>query len=266
MDLQLTGKKAIVTGGSRGIGKAIAWQLAREGCDVAVGARTEGPLQETATQIAEDTGRKVVPVTVDTMDPESIKRFVKQSADALGGVDILANCAARVGGTIPDNFDQTTDDQVLKDFEEKAVGYLRCAREAAPYMKEAGWGRIINLSGGAGRSPGLGISTGMRNIATAALTKSLANNLGPFGINVVAIYPGSTVTEAVLERNREIAARQNQSLEEYMEQQRQRSLIRHNVTAEDVAAVAVFLCSPLAIGITGEAIAVNGGGSPDMHY
>jgi NAD(P)-dependent dehydrogenase (short-subunit alcohol dehydrogenase family) len=266
MDLQLTGKQAIVTGGSRGIGKAIAWQLAREGCDVAIGARTTGPLHEAATRIAEDTGRKIVPLSLDTMNPDSIKAFVKQAAASLGGIQILANCAARVGGTVPDNFDVTTDEQVLQDFEEKAVGYLRCAREAAPYMKQAGWGRIINLSGGAGRSPGLGISTGMRNIASAALTKSLANNLGPFGINVVAIYPGSTVTEATTERNRALAERQNLTLEEYMEQMRQRSVIRHNVTAEEVANVAVFLCSPLAIGITGEAIAVNGGGSADMHY
>jgi NAD(P)-dependent dehydrogenase (short-subunit alcohol dehydrogenase family) len=266
MDLQLQGKKAIITGGSAGIGKAIAWQLAQEGVDVAIGARREGPLQEAATEIAEATGRKVIPITLDTMQPESIKAFVKQAAGALGGIDILANCAARVGGTVPDNFDVTTDEQVLADFEEKAVGYLRVAREAAPYMKQAGWGRIINLSGGAGRSPGNGISTGMRNIATAALTKSLANNLGQYGINVIAIYPGSTVTEATTERNRTNAERQGKTLEEFMEGMRQASVIRHNVTAEDVAAVAVFLASPLAIGITGEAIAVNGGGSADMHY
>jgi NAD(P)-dependent dehydrogenase (short-subunit alcohol dehydrogenase family) len=266
MDLQLAGKKAIVSGGSRGIGKAIARLLAREGCDVAIGARSEGPLRETATEIAEETGRKIVPIPLDTMNPESVKSFVKQAAEALGGIHILANCAARVGGTIPDNFDVTTDEQVLQDFEEKAVGYLRCAREAAPYMKEAGWGRIINLSGGAGRSPGAGISTGMRNIASAALTKSLANALGPFGINVVALYPGSTVTEATTERNRAIAEGQGKTLEAFMDEMRQRVPIRHNVTAEEVANVAVFLCSPLAIGITGEAIAVNGGGSADMHY
>jgi NAD(P)-dependent dehydrogenase (short-subunit alcohol dehydrogenase family) len=266
MDLQLAGRKAIITGGSRGIGKAIARLLAHEGCDVAIGARTEGPLREAATEIAEETGRKVVPLSLDTMNPASVKSFVKQAADSLGGIDILANCAARVGGTIPDNFEVTTDEQILQDFEEKAVGYLRCAREAAPYMKATGWGRIINISGGAGRSPGTGISTGMRNIASVALTKSLANTLGPFGINVVALYPGSTVTEATTERNRATAERQGMSLDDYMEQMRQRSPIRHNVTAEEVANVAVFLCSPLAIGITGEAIAVNGGGSADAHY
>jgi NAD(P)-dependent dehydrogenase (short-subunit alcohol dehydrogenase family) len=266
MDLQLQGKKAIVTGGSRGMGKATARQLAREGCDVAIGARTEAPLRETAAEITQETRRKIVPLIVDTLNAESIKAFVRESADALGGVHILANCAARVGGTIPDNMDVISDEQIVKDFEEKFLGYYRCAREAAPYMKQAGWGRIINLSGGAGRTPGTAISTPARNISCVALTKSLANTLGPFGINVNAIYPGTTITEAVLERHRDQAKQQGKTLDTYLEELRQRSPIRHLVTAEDVAQVVVFLCSPLAISITGEAISVSGGINADMHY
>jgi NAD(P)-dependent dehydrogenase (short-subunit alcohol dehydrogenase family) len=181
MDLKLQGKKAIVTGGSRGMGKAIARQLAREGCDVAVGARTEAPLREAAAEIAQETGRRIVPLVVDTLNWESINGFVRQAVDALGGVHILVNCAARVGGTIPDNMDVISDEQIVKDFEEKFLGYYRCARAAAPYMKQTGWGRIINLSGGAGRTPGTAISTPARNISCVALTKSLANTLGPFG-------------------------------------------------------------------------------------
>ena len=266
MDLQLLGKKAIVTGGSRGMGKSIARQLAREGCDVAIGARTEEPLCETATEIAQETGRKIVPLVVDTLDAESIKAFVKKAADALGGIHILANCAARVGGTIPDNMESITDEQIVKDFEEKFLGYYRCAREAAPYMKQAGWGRIINLSGGAGRTPGTAISTPARNIASVSLAKSLANTLGPFGINVNAIYPGTTITEAVLERHEKQAQSQGRTLEAHLEELRQRSLIRHLVTAEDVAQVVAFLCSPLSVSINGEAISVSGGMNADMHY
>lgn len=266
MNLQLQGKKAIVTGGSRGMGKAIARQLAREGCDVAIGARRERPLHVAAAEIAADTGRKIAPFIVDTLDSDSISGFVKKAADGLGGVHILANCAARVGGTIPDNMESITDEQIVKDFEEKFLGYYRCAREAAPYMKQAGWGRIINLSGGAGRTPGTGISTPARNIACVALTKSLANTLGPFGINVNAIYPGTTITEAVLERHREEAKRQGKTLDAYLEEMRLRSVIRHLVTAEDVANVVAFLCSPLAVSITGEAISVSGGVNADMHY
>jgi len=266
MDLQLHGKKAIVTGGSAGMGKAIARQLAREGCDVAIGARTEARLRDAATEIAQETDRKIVPIIVDTLDGDSIKEFVRRAAEALGGIHILANCAARVGGTIPDNMDSITDEQIMKDFEEKFLGYYRCAREAAPYMKQAGWGRIINLSGGAGRTPGTAISTPARNIASVSLTKSLANTLGPFGINVNAIYPGTTITEAVLERHRQQAERQGKTADAYLEELRQRSVIRHLVNAEDVAQVVTFLCSPLAVSITGEAISVAGGVNADMHY
>ncbi|MBM2802232.1 MAG: family oxidoreductase [Deltaproteobacteria bacterium] len=266
MDLQLRDKKAIVTGGSAGMGKAIARQLAREGCDVAIGARTETRLREVATDIAQETGRKIIPLVVDTLDGESIKAFVRNAADALAGIHILANCAARVGGTIPDSMETITDEQIMKDFEEKFLGYYRCAREAAPYMKQAGWGRIINLSGGAGRTPGTAISTPARNIASVSLTKSLANTLGPFGINVTAIYPGTTITEAVLERHGEQAKRQGRSRDAYLEELRQRSVIRHLVTADDVAHVVTFLCSPLSISITGEAISVSGGVNADMHY
>jgi NAD(P)-dependent dehydrogenase (short-subunit alcohol dehydrogenase family) len=266
MDLQLNGKKAIVTGGSAGMGKAIGRQLAREGCDVAIGARTEGPLRMAASEIAQETGRKIVPLVVDTLDGEAIQRFVRQAAEALGGIHILANCAARVGGAIPDSMDAITDEQIVKDFEEKFLGYYRCARAAAPYIKQAGWGRIINLSGGAGRTPGTAISTPARNIASVSLSKSLANTLGPYGINVNAIYPGTTITEAVLERSRAQAQRQGKTLEAYLEETRQRSVIRHLVTAEDVAQVVTFLCSPLAVSITGEAISVSGGVNADMHY
>lgn len=266
MDLQLLGKKAIVTGGSRGMGKAIARQLAREGCDVAIGARSEGPLCTAATEIAQQTGRKIVPLIVDTLDSESIMAFVKSAAAALGEIQILVNCAARVGGTIPDAMDSITDEQIVRDFEEKFLGYYRCAREAAPYMKQAGWGRIINLSGGAGRTPGTAISTPARNIASVALTKSLANTLGPFGINVNAIYPGTTITEAVLERYEKHAQSLGKTLDAYLEELRRRSVIRHLVTAEDVAQVVAFLCSPLSVSINGEAISVSGGVNADMHY
>jgi NAD(P)-dependent dehydrogenase (short-subunit alcohol dehydrogenase family) len=266
MDLRLRDKKAIVTGGSRGMGKAIARQLAREGCDVAIGARTEGPLRVVAAEIARETGRMTIPFKVDTLDAESIKTFIRRAAGALSGIHILVNCAARVGGIIADNMESITDEQIVKDFEEKFLGYYRCAREAAPYMKQAGWGRIINLSGGAGRTPGTAISTPARNIASVALTKSLANTLGPFDINVNAIYPGTTLTEAVLERYEKQARGEGKSLNVYLEEMRQQSIIRHLVTAEDVAHVAAFLCSPLAISITGEALSVAGGVNADMHY
>src|SRR3989337_408362 len=141
MELQLQGKKAVVTGGSRGIGEAITRRLALEGCDVAICARNEAPLRASAEELARETGRKIVPIVADTMSADDIKRFVAGAAAALGGVDILINSAARVGGT-PGTIETVSDTDVLRDFEEKVLGYLRMAQAAVPYMKQAGWGRI----------------------------------------------------------------------------------------------------------------------------
>lgn len=101
MDLQLAGKKALITGGSRGIGKAIAWELAREGCDLALAARNIDPLSATANEIASDTGRSVYPIVVDTGDTESVKSAVSEADEHLGGIDILVNNAARPLGRAP---------------------------------------------------------------------------------------------------------------------------------------------------------------------
>jgi NAD(P)-dependent dehydrogenase (short-subunit alcohol dehydrogenase family) len=264
MDLQLANKKALVTGGSRGIGKATARALALEGCDVAICARSEGPLQEAAAEISKETGRNIFPMVCDTMDPESIKRFVARSAEELGGLQIAVNSAARVGGT-PGTIETVSDADVLRDFEEKVVGYMRVSQAAVPYMKEAGWGRIINVSGGAGRSPGMAVSGGIRNIGTSNLTKSMSNGLGQYGINVNCVYPGLTLTEATLASHMATAEREGISLEEQLARLAERTANRHVPTAEDIAKVIVFLCSPAAVAITGETIAAMGGTSQDVH-
>jgi len=139
VDLQLTGKKAIVTGASRGIGRAIARQLALEGCDVAICSRTEGPLKQAAAELAKESGKKVVPIVCDTLNPDAIKRFVDTAARELGGVHIVINNAARVGGT-PGTVENVSDADVLRDFEEKVVGYLRTVQAAVPYLKQPAGG------------------------------------------------------------------------------------------------------------------------------
>jgi NAD(P)-dependent dehydrogenase (short-subunit alcohol dehydrogenase family) len=265
VDLQLTGKKAIVTGASRGIGRAIARQLALEGCDVAICARTEERLKQAATDLAKESGRKVVPIACDTLNAEAIKRFVDTAARELGGINIVINNAARVGGT-PGTIENVSDADVLRDFEEKVVGYLRTVQAAVPHLKQAGWGRVINVSGGAGRAPGTAVSGGIRNIGTVNLTKSMANALGPYGINVNAIYPGQTITEATLERYAEQAKREGTSVEALHKAADERTLLKHVVTATDIAYVVAMLCSPLTVGVHGEAIAVDGGNRTDMHY
>ncbi|MGE0806570.1 MAG: SDR family NAD(P)-dependent oxidoreductase, partial [Burkholderiaceae bacterium] len=125
MDLGLTGRKAIVTGGSRGIGKAIAWQLAREGCELAICSRNEGPLRESADEIAADCKRKVVAIPCDTLIGDDIRRFIGEAAAELGGLHIVVNSAARPSGR-PGIDEATIEDvdmaDVRRDFEEKVLG------------------------------------------------------------------------------------------------------------------------------------------------
>ena len=168
MDLELTGKVAIVTGGSRGIGKAIARQLAREGVDVAVVARQLGPLQATAAELVEETGRRIIPLVADTGSDASVAAMVRGVVEVLGRVDILVNCAAQPGGqSTPPTLGEITDELFYSDVNVKVMGYLRTAREVAPYLIDQGWGRIINISGLAARSTGSTIGS-MRNVAVSS--------------------------------------------------------------------------------------------------
>lgn len=266
MDLELAGKTAIVTGGSRGIGKAIARQLALEGVDVAIVSRGAEALEATAKELAAETGRKIVPITADTGRDEDVKAMVQRAADAFGHLDILLNGAARVsGGASPDpKLNEITDESFWSDMNVKVMGYLRCAREVAPYMQRQGWGRIINIGGGAARRSG-SILASARNVAVVALTKNLADEFGPHGINVTAVHPGTTRTERTAGMIADRAQRENISLEEAEKRMAAGSSVRRVIDARDIANVVAFLASPKSIAITGEVIAV-GGGSPGAIY
>ena len=146
MDLELQGKKAIVTGGSRGIGKQIARLLGMEGADVAIAARDMERLTATAAELSAETGRRVLPYTVDTGDDASVREMVQKAAADLGGVDILVNGAAMPGGFAPPpKLADITVEAFWDDMNVKVMGYIRCAREVAPHMIANGWGRIISL-------------------------------------------------------------------------------------------------------------------------
>jgi NAD(P)-dependent dehydrogenase (short-subunit alcohol dehydrogenase family) len=266
MDLELSGKVAIVTGGSRGIGKAVTRQLAAEGATVAIAARTEERLRATATEIAEETGQRILPVVVDTGDDESVRSMVEHVASELGRVDILVNGAAVPGGGgPPPALEAITAEAFWADMNVKVLGYLRCAQAVAPHMRRQGWGRIINISGLAARSAGSTIGS-MRNVSVAALTKNLANELGPHGINVTVVHPGMTYTERMPALFEARAQARGISVEEAERQFAEGNSIKHLVTAEEVANVIAFLASPRSIAINGDAIAAVGGAGNAIHY
>jgi len=264
MELELTGKRAIVTGGSRGIGRAIARQLAAEGADVVLAARDAEALSAAAAELERESGRTVVGIQVDTREDASVAALVEQAAAALGGVDILVNAAA-----MPDaratNLQTLTDEMFTDAMNTKVLGYLRCIRHVAPLMAAGGWGRIVNVSGLAARSSG-SLNGAMRNVAVAAMTKSVADELGGQGINVTVVHPGVTRTEALDATLAARAEREGVTVAELETQLASAVTIGRLVDAAEIAAVVAFLASPKSVAITGDAIAVGGGQRGAIHY
>lgn len=176
MDLELEGRRAIVTGSSRGIGKAIARELAREGARVAIAARDAKVLEASAAEIASETGSHVVAIPVDTGSDQSVTTMVAYAIDQLGGIDILVNAAAQPGGQAPPpKLEQLSDSIAWPDLNVKVLGYLRCIREVSPHMAASGGGRIVNISGLAARQSGSAVGS-IRNVAVVALTRTSPMN------------------------------------------------------------------------------------------
>lgn len=266
MDLELLGKAAVVTGGSRGIGKAIARELAMEGVDVAIAARNPARLEAAAREIAEDTGRLIVPITVDTGDDDSVIQMVRIAARELGHIDILINNAAQPGSVLPSaRLGEITGDHFWPDMNTKVMGYLRCAREAAPHMLQGGWGRIINIGGLAARQSGNTIGS-MRNVAVVAMAKNLADELGPKGINVTVVHPGAVRTERTGMNIQTQARLLGITPEEIERRIRESNSVRRIIDSTELAYIVAFLASPKSIAINGDVIAAGGGIPRGIHY
>ena len=155
------------------------------------------------------------------------------------------------GGVVaPPKLADVTTDALWDEVNIKVMGYLRCAREVAPLMVAQGWGRIVNVSGLAARQSGSVIGS-IRNVSVAAMTKNLADELGPQGINVTVVHPGATRTERM---NDDVAARMTGNS------------IGRVVDADEVAYVIAFLASPKSVAVTGDAIACGGGVRGAIHY
>jgi NAD(P)-dependent dehydrogenase (short-subunit alcohol dehydrogenase family) len=208
----------------------------------------------------------VLALVADSGDDAAVRAAVEQAAAGLGRLDILVNCAAQPGGQAPPpRLAETTDEHFWAHMNVKVMGYLRFAREVAPHMIRQRWGRIINVSGLGARRTGDTVGS-MRNVAVVALTKNLADELGPFGINVTVVHPGMTRTE----KTAGVLARRAQALGVAEEEAERRlaegNLLRRLVTAQEVAYVVAFLASPRAVAITGDVIAAGGGAPHAIHY
>jgi NAD(P)-dependent dehydrogenase (short-subunit alcohol dehydrogenase family) len=265
MDLELTGKRAVVTGGNRGIGLAVARALAAEGCDVALVARDKAALDAARESLAAASGAAVLAVPCDTGDDASVAAMAATVIDGLGGADILVNAAARANTGAVVGIEEFDADEFGEQINVKVLGYLRCARAFVPSMRAAGWGRIINVSGLAARSSGA-ITGSVRNVAVSAMTKNLADELGKDGINVTVVHPGFTVTEKTAGNLAERAERAGVTVAEIERRLGATVSIGRLVTAEEVADVVAFLASPKSVAVNGDAITVSGGLVGPIYY
>jgi 2-hydroxycyclohexanecarboxyl-CoA dehydrogenase len=256
--MTLKGHLAFITGGGRGIGRAIAFAFAREGASIAVAARTRGQVESVAKKIADQFGVETLPIQCDVADTENVAQaFAATSARFGREPDILVNNAG-IAETAP--FAKTDEAMWRRHLEVNLTGTFRCTSAALPAMLKNGWGRIINIASIAGK-------TGAPYIAAYAaskhgvlgLTRSLSLEVGANGITVNAICPGYVDTEMTSRGIENIVAKTGKSAEAALEAIKRMSPQNRLVTAEEVAALALLLASEEGRGINGQAINVDGG-------
>ncbi len=257
MDLQLADKVVIVTGGSSGIGYAIAKAFAIERCRVVIAARRADALEKAAAGLRAGTGAQVIGIPADTTDQDSIDRMVAEACAAYARLDVLVNCAAAPAGLVRNGIEDLDSAALLADLNTKVVGYARCCRAVAPVMKRQQAGRIVQIGGLTGRSSNT--LSGMRNVAISHLTKTLSDQLGPFGITVNTVSPGVVRTPHLDELFSSEAARRGSSAREIEAGFVSDTPIRRILEPDEIARAVLFLASAHGAAITGESIAIDGG-------
>jgi NAD(P)-dependent dehydrogenase (short-subunit alcohol dehydrogenase family) len=252
VDLNLKDKVAVVTGGGRGIGAAIALTLAAEGANVAIADIDEANAEKVAAEVA-GKGVKSIAVATDVTDPASVQAMVERVGSELGPIDVLVNNAAKLPvflTFIEEKNSGQTDDFWTKVIDVCYNGVVNCTAAVIEGMTERGYGKIVNMASDAGKvgEPRQAVYAGAKG-AIIAFTKSIAKETGRYGINVNAVCPSMTKTEAV-----------NAMLSEEFEKRVVKAYpMRRLGEPEDIANLAVFLASDRASWITGQAVSVNGG-------
>jgi NAD(P)-dependent dehydrogenase (short-subunit alcohol dehydrogenase family) len=257
MDLALTDKKAIITGASEGIGKAVTRALAREGVDVAICARRKGPLEETAAAIAKETGRKIVPITADLTKAVDAEKFVKAAHAALGRIDILVNNAGSAPGGV---IEHLSEEEWASALGLKFMGYVRTMRYVLPIMQRQRKGRVVNVIGNDGVKVSYWeIAPGAANAAGQNLTMSLASQYGRDNISFVAVNPGPVRTERWTGLVQAMARDMKLSFEEADKLAPASIPLGRIAESEEVANLVTFLASDLAFFVNGTMIEIDGG-------
>jgi 3-oxoacyl-[acyl-carrier protein] reductase len=257
MDLALNGKIALVAASSKGLGRAIATTLAKEGARLVMCARNQDDLEDTADKICATTGADVYTVVADLSHSDGPRHFVQSAIALAGGVDILVTNA---GGPRVGTFEELQDEDWHRAVDLVFMSALRLIRESLPQLKQRGGGRIINIVSIAVKEPvpGLILSNALR-AAVVGMAKTLASELGPYGILVNNVCPGRIATDRLLQLDKTRAEQGAQSLEQIrIENQRRIPLGRYG-QPEELAALVAFLASGQASYLSGNTILCDGG-------
>ncbi|MCC2096468.1 MAG: SDR family oxidoreductase [Hyphomicrobiales bacterium] len=259
MDLAITGKTALITGASLGIGKATAQELVRAGCNVALIARNPQRLEAFAASLRNPGGPQVVAVSADLYEAADLTRAIADARKALGPIDILINNA---GATPAGGLTDLPDSVWQKSFDLKLMGYVRCARELLPEMCERRWGRIVNVVGlGAYQANPRYLTGGAINAACLAVTKSLAKEAAPHQVSVNAVNPGPVDTP----RWRDLLVQRAEKSGRTIEEEEKISVggvpMGRPALPEEVASLIAYLCSQQAGYISGALVNIDGASS-----
>lgn len=257
MDLGLNGRVAIVAAASKGLGRAVAEELAREGAHIAICARSAGPLGETAAQIQKSTGREVFHQALDVADSAAVASFVAAVDARFGRLDI---CVTNSGGPPSNSFKNTKPEDWRSAVEQLLMSTVSFARETLPRMQKNKWGRLITITSSAVKQPvdGLLLSNSVR-AAVTGLARTLANEYAADGITVNNVCPGYTRTARLDGLASTISARSGAKPEEILAGWEREIPARRLGTPQEFAAVVAFLASERASYVTGASIAVDGG-------
>ena len=261
MDLGLSGRVAIVTGASRGIGHACAAELAAEGAHVVVvsrdAERNAAARAEIAAHAKAGANGRVLAAPADLNDEAAVRAVLHLASEELGRVDILVNCAAVIGRG---EFFSLDPAKWQSMFDDKLNGTARCIRLAAPLMRQRKWGRIVNVLGGAARQPQpAAVAVGLNNAAILNLIKALANDLARDNVLINAVIPSVIHSERLDDTIRAEAVRTGKTEAEMRAQRVARIPLGRMGEAREVGAVVAFLASERASFVTGCAWSVDGG-------
>jgi len=255
----MAGQVAMVAAASKGIGRACALGLAREGVKVSICARNADELDKTATEIADETGSEVLAVPTDLTQADQIQSWVHQTLQRFGGVDILITNAGGPPHGAWSNF-ADSDEPWEYAFQLNMMSTIRMIRAVIPSMRERGGGRILNVQSSSVKAPiaNLILSNTIRP-GVAGLAKSLSRELAPDGILVNTICPGAIYTDRLRSGVLDHAERSGMSEEQAAAERSATIPLKRFGTPEELANMAVFLASPRASYITGSTIAIDGG-------